>query len=105
VAGGLGQPHFCVTVLMTRHAGTGQVRHWLVVAVIVGQPVGCVGGAVVWWSPVATTGATLREGGQQGLREIGRRLTGVSRHLHGSPEGKEYCKRVHLDPNECQVER
>ena len=48
VAGGFGQPQFCVTVLRTRHAGTGQVRHWLVVAVMVGQPVGCVGGSVVW---------------------------------------------------------
>jgi hypothetical protein len=25
-------------------------------------------------------------------------------HLHGSPKGKEDCKRVHLDPNECQGE-
>lgn len=48
VAGGFGQPQFCVTVLRTRQAGTGQVRHWLVVAVMVGQPVGCVGGSVVW---------------------------------------------------------
>jgi hypothetical protein len=48
VAGGFGHPHFCVTVLRTRQAGTGQVRHWLVVAVMVGQPVGCVGGSVVW---------------------------------------------------------
>ena len=26
-------------------------------------------------------------------------------YLHGSPEGKEDCKRVHLDPNECQGEQ
>jgi hypothetical protein len=48
VAGGFGQPHFCVTVLRTRQAGTGQVRHWWPVAVMVGQPVGCVGAFVVW---------------------------------------------------------
>jgi hypothetical protein len=48
VAGGVGQPQFCVTVLTTRQAGIGQVRHWWAVAVMVGQPVGCGGGFVVW---------------------------------------------------------
>ena len=61
VAGVSGQPQFCVRVLSTRHAGTGQVRHWLVVAMTVGQPVGGAVSVVVWWSSVA---ATLCEPGQ-----------------------------------------
>jgi hypothetical protein len=68
VAGELGQPQLCVRVLSTRHAGKAQVRHWLVVAVTVGQPVCDVGGSVtvlVWWSPVAAAGPMLCEVGQQ----------------------------------------
>lgn len=56
-----GQPHFWVTVDRTRHRGCGQVLHWSVVAVMVGQPVTPGSGAavmvVVWWSPVAAAGA------------------------------------------------
>ena len=74
MAGELGQPQCCVSVLSTRHAGYAQVRHWLVVAVTVGQFVCDVGGAVtvpvlVWWSPVAATGLMLCEVGQQRSRQ------------------------------------
>ena len=87
-----GQPQFCVRVLSTRHAGYGQVRHWLVVAMTVGHPVGAEVSVVVWWSPVA---ATLCETGQQ---QVGRtEAAGVGgAHLHGSPDGEEDGKRVHV---------
>lgn len=64
VAGGFGQPQCCVAVLMTKHAGTGQVWHCSAVTVMVGQPVGGAVMDVVWWSPVAATGAMLCEPSQ-----------------------------------------
>jgi hypothetical protein len=64
VAGGVGQPQFCVTVLRTRQAGTGQVWHWIPVAVMVGQGPG----AVVWWLSVAAAGPMLCKVGQHAAR-------------------------------------
>ena len=87
VAGVSGQPQFCVRVLSTRHAGTGQVRHWLVVAMTVGQPVGAEVRVVVWWSSVA---ATLRG------RSVTSSTDPLAENLHGSPDGEEDCKRVHV---------
>ena len=65
VAGGVGQPQFCVTVLRTRQAGTGQVWHCMPVAVMVGQGPG----GVVWWLSVAATGTMLWKVGQHAARE------------------------------------
>jgi hypothetical protein len=65
VAGGVGQPQFCVTVLRTRQAGTGQLWHCVPVAVMVGQGPG----GVVWWLSVAATGAMLCKGGQYAVRK------------------------------------
>ncbi len=98
-----GQPQFCVRVLSTRHAGYGQVRHWLVVAMTVGHPVGAEVSVVVWWSPVA---ATLCETGQQQVGQTEAAGVGGA-HLHGSPDGEEDGKRVHVVwlQNECQVEQ
>jgi hypothetical protein len=66
------------------------VRHWLVVAMMVGQPVaGPVTIVVVRWSPVA---ATLCADGRVSQR-IGR---GGQAHLHGNPDGQKNCERVHV---------
>jgi hypothetical protein len=65
VAGGVGQPQFCVTVLRTRQAGTGQVWHCVPVTVMVGQGPG----GVVWWLSVAATGTMLCTVGQHAAGE------------------------------------
>ena len=67
------------------------MRHWLVVAVMVGHPVAGPVKVVVWWLSVAATGAMLCEVGQHRWGEA----KGVV-DLHGSPDGKDNGKRVHL---------
>ena len=58
----------------------------------VGHPVGAEVSVVVWWSPVA---ATLCETGQQQVGQTEAAGVGGA-HLHGSPDGEEDGKRVHV---------